>query len=116
MPRRVRIRRTEGMKQVRWIENPPSDGIYVPLRNFKHASPVFIHQKERFRHVMQYLLETGVLEIEAVRRKKRALRYYNRNQARLVERMIVMLQKRMTITKAFNIARKQEQEPQERLF
>lgn len=116
MPRRIRTRRTDAMKCVRWVEKPPQDGIHVPLRIFIHASPVFSHQKARFRHVMQYLLEEGILQIEAVWRKKRALRFYNRNQAQLVERMLAMLQKRMTIRKAYHIARKQEKDAQERLF
>lgn len=111
-----RIRRTREMKHVKLVDVLPTDERYVPLRRFLAGCPASKENKVHYRNIIHYLLERRYLDVIAKQVRQRARRLYNRDQIPLVRQMVAMHKNGLTLEKAYEIARRRQQEKEGRLF
>lgn len=102
---RQRIRKTENMKHVTFVESAPDPTRYVSLRNFMAACPASKKDKIAYRNAIHYLLEKKLLTVIAIRRKYRARRFYDREQIHLVRQALAIHKDGLLLDIAFNIAK-----------
>lgn len=104
------------MNHVKFVDEFPADERYIPLRRFLAGCPASKENRIQYRNTIHYLLERRYLDVVAKQVRERARRLYNRDQIPLVRQMVAMHQNGLTIEKAYEIARRRQQEKEGRLF
>lgn len=101
---RERIRKTEHMKHVTFVESPPDPRRYVSLRHFMAACPASKKDKVAYRNAIHYLLEKKLLTVTAIQKKERARRYYDQEEIPLVRQALAIHREGIMLDKAFKMA------------
>ncbi len=101
---RERIRKTENMQHVTFVQSPPDPSRYISLRNFMAACPASKKDKVAYRNAIHYLLEKKLLTVTAIQKKVRAKRFYDRNEIPIVRQALAIHREGILLDKAFKIA------------